>query len=348
MKIERRRIQLTGGFTYIVSLPKKWAEKIGIRQGDYVLLIPQPDMSLLMVPDKVALMEKANREIVLPPTEDPEECVRNLVAAYIMGYDVIRIKLAKPLGETYTDIVKRVAKYKLIGAEIMGESADEILIRCLIRRADLPLKDAINRMYMLVKSMCVDMDRALEERSLHLLGQICARDDDVDRLYFFVLRQLKEAIKDRKVLHELGLNTAHECLDYQLISRYLERMADHTSRAACVMKKAIHEVSDEILHLLKDMCKICSEILDKTMKSLRKLDTKLANDALSDVRKAVDTEYKAIQALVKYISLSPTAILHVRIALESLRRLCEYSADVAEIVIDLSIDKKTKAFLRAS
>jgi len=78
-----------------------------------------------------------------------------LVAAYIMGYDVIRIKLTKPLEETYTDIVKRVAKYKLIGAEIMGESADEILIRCLIRRADLPLKDAINRMYMLVKSMCV-------------------------------------------------------------------------------------------------------------------------------------------------------------------------------------------------
>ena len=342
--MERRRVQLTGGFTYIVSLPKKWAEEVGIKQGDYVLLVPQPDMSLLVVPDKAILVREANSEIVLPPTEDPEECIRNLVAAYLMSYNVIRIKLSKPQGEAYTDIVKKVAKYKLIGAEIMGESASEIYIRCLLRHADLPLKDAIVRMYVLIRSMCIDMGRALEERSSCLLGQICMRDDDVDRLYFFVLRQLKEAIRDRKILHELGLNTAYECLCYQLIVRCLERMADHASRAACVMKEAIQEVSDEILCLLKDMCRICSEILDKTMRSLHRLDRRLANDALSKVKKAVDIECKATKALVECPSLSPTTILHVKIALESLRRLCEYGADVAEIVIDLSIGRK-KAFL---
>ncbi|HDO41837.1 MAG TPA: phosphate uptake regulator PhoU, partial [Candidatus Bathyarchaeota archaeon] len=38
-----RRIQLTGGSTYVVSLPKNWAKAAGIKPGDYVQLIPQPD-----------------------------------------------------------------------------------------------------------------------------------------------------------------------------------------------------------------------------------------------------------------------------------------------------------------
>ena len=50
--LQLRKVQLTGGSTYAVSLPKNWAKAAGIKPGDHVQLIPQPDMSLLIVPGK--------------------------------------------------------------------------------------------------------------------------------------------------------------------------------------------------------------------------------------------------------------------------------------------------------
>ena len=341
--MEKRRVQITGGSTYIVSLPKKWAEEVSLKRGDYVLLIPQPDLSLLLVPDRVTTKRGENREITLSPVRDPEACVRNIIGAYLMGYDVIHVRLPKSPEEGYTNTIKKITRHKLIGAEVMGETAEEILIRCLLKHADLPLKDAINRMYMLTRSMCTDLARAIEERNSRLLRQIYARDDDIDRLYFFVLRQLREAVRDRKMLQDLGLSTARECLDYQLVARYLERMADHASRAAYVLREAIGEVGSETLRLLKDLCEECVVVLDEAMRALHKLDVGVANSVIMRAKKAVEVELKAIHALVRNPYLPPAAILYTRVFLESLRRLCEYGADIAEIVIDLMIGKEPLA-----
>ena len=35
---ETRKIQYTGGSSYIVSLPKKWVQDLGLKQGDHVLI----------------------------------------------------------------------------------------------------------------------------------------------------------------------------------------------------------------------------------------------------------------------------------------------------------------------
>ena len=338
--MEKRRVQITGGSTYVISLPKRWAEEVDLKRGDYVLLIPQPDLSMLLVPDKASAKE-ANREIELPPVRDPEACVKNVIAAYLMGYDVIHVRLPRLPDEGYTDTIKEVIRHKLVGAEIMGETDNEILIRYLLRYTDLPLKDAINRIYILTRCMCADLARALKERSPRLLRQICARDDDVDRLYFLVLRQLREAVRDRKILQDLGLSTARECLDYQLVARCLERMADHASRAACVLREALGEVSAEVLGLLKDLCEECMVMLDKVMKALYKLEVKLANDVIAEAKRAAEIELKTTHALMRSTSLPPATILCIRTSLESLRRLCEYATDIAEIVIDLAVGRES-------
>src|SRR2546429_5684873 len=41
--MEGRKLQLTGGATYVVSLPKRWVTDAGLQAGDTVLLGPQVD-----------------------------------------------------------------------------------------------------------------------------------------------------------------------------------------------------------------------------------------------------------------------------------------------------------------
>jgi phosphate uptake regulator len=43
---ETRKLQYTGGSSYIVSLPKKWIQELGLKQGDHVVILRQGDSTL--------------------------------------------------------------------------------------------------------------------------------------------------------------------------------------------------------------------------------------------------------------------------------------------------------------
>ena len=48
--METRKVQITGKSTYIISLPKPWVNKVKIRNGNSVIMIPRSDGTLLINP----------------------------------------------------------------------------------------------------------------------------------------------------------------------------------------------------------------------------------------------------------------------------------------------------------
>ena len=46
--METRKVQLSGGTTYTISLPKSWAEEQGIESGSLVSIHPNGDGPLLV------------------------------------------------------------------------------------------------------------------------------------------------------------------------------------------------------------------------------------------------------------------------------------------------------------
>jgi len=46
-----RKIQRTGGVTYIVSLSKRWVDTVGVTNGTNVGITIRPDGPLIMTPD---------------------------------------------------------------------------------------------------------------------------------------------------------------------------------------------------------------------------------------------------------------------------------------------------------
>ena len=48
-----RRIQITGGSSYMITLPKEWAESSGLKKNDPVTLMPQADGSLAIFPNNI-------------------------------------------------------------------------------------------------------------------------------------------------------------------------------------------------------------------------------------------------------------------------------------------------------
>ncbi|MEM4253505.1 MAG: AbrB/MazE/SpoVT family DNA-binding domain-containing protein, partial [Candidatus Nitrosotenuis sp.] len=47
---QTRRIQISGGSTYTISLPKKWIDELGIKNGDNMTIIKNANRSLTLFP----------------------------------------------------------------------------------------------------------------------------------------------------------------------------------------------------------------------------------------------------------------------------------------------------------
>ena len=333
---ELRKIQITGGSTYIVSLPKKWVRAVGLKPKDQVALVPQADMSLLIVPrEELKPKEVSETTIEASAQAGPEAVIRDFIAHYLVGYDIIRIKLRDVRGR---DFIKNSIRQKLIGVEVMEESADEIVIQCLLGHVELPLRRALDRMHILMLFMFKDAISALKNNDKALAEEVIRRDDEVDRLYFFIVRQLKAAVYNRVLIEEIGLSNPRDCLGYRLIAKSVERSADHAARIASIIPTITTPMNGKATEALIAMSSLAQEIHENSMKALYKYDSKLIEESMSKIKQVIDLEEEVIEQLLK-LKIEPRAMVGIRLILESIRRIAEYGTDIAEIAINLAVKR---------
>jgi phosphate uptake regulator len=76
---------LTGKSTYIVSLPKKWVEEVGIEKGDSLTVIPRKDKTLLLVPKSMKRPDKPQDIVInVAPAEKIGPIIRKVVSHYLV------------------------------------------------------------------------------------------------------------------------------------------------------------------------------------------------------------------------------------------------------------------------
>ena len=89
---ETRKIQFTGGSSYIVSLPKKWIQDLKLKQGDLVVIARQGH-SILQIAPISKRVSKEQREATIEVTKDnsPYFLARKLISLYFLGFNIIKI-----------------------------------------------------------------------------------------------------------------------------------------------------------------------------------------------------------------------------------------------------------------
>src|SRR5438876_9926928 len=118
------------------------------------------------------------------------------------------------------------------GSEVIEESRDELIVQCHSTYGDLPVPKVISRMSLIAKLMLRDAVESLKNRDSALSEEIIKRDEEVDRFYLFLIRQLTMAVLNRSLIQEIGLVDPRDCLVYRVVSKSLERIADHATTIA--------------------------------------------------------------------------------------------------------------------
>jgi len=92
-KEETRKLQLTGGATYTISMPKDWITEMNLKKGDALLLNRQKDGTILIFPRSIRKPEKAALAVVGVSVGDKvDTIIRKIVSLYLVGYETIEIR----------------------------------------------------------------------------------------------------------------------------------------------------------------------------------------------------------------------------------------------------------------
>ena len=91
-----RKVQVTGGSSYIITLPKDWIDKLHVQKNDPLGLISQPDGTLLVTKNITDVQVQSGREFDVSSINDPAYLFRLLIGAYIAGFTTIRITAKTP------------------------------------------------------------------------------------------------------------------------------------------------------------------------------------------------------------------------------------------------------------
>ncbi len=330
---------MTGGSTYIVSLPKKWVTRNQLRKGSSLLLFEEEDGSLsVSSPSELTREERPDEALIkVSANDNPNTIVRKAVSTYLVGYNMIHLKAREHQQMTarQRNTAKDFARRLLVGTEIVADTPTELILQVLLSYPELSIQSALRRMCIIASSMHKDAMTALKDLDSQLARSVVATDDEVDRFNLYIIRQLKTAIQNPRIIKEIGLKNARDCLGYRLVTKSVERTADHAANIAenvLLLKKPIDR---EILKNLEEMSTLAISMFETAIESLFRLDFNLAE---SVIQKTKDITFTMKEALLSSKRIGIEEIANLRLVIESLRRTAEYASDIAEIVLNLTVE----------
>ncbi len=325
--IETRKVQKTGGSTYIVSLPKEWIDKHGIQVKDTIGILSQPDGNLLITPYISSEKLVREKKFDVDEIKNSDFLFRLLVGAYIMGYNIIEVKSSKKIESPIRDTVRDFRKIT-IGTEIMEETDNNIIIKDLLDPKEMPFEKTIRRMYILANGMHEDALKALETGDKRLAEKVIESDDEIDRLNWLVERQAHIVLQDIILCQKLDI-TLEDASNYKFISRFLERIADHAVKIARNVLLIDYQKIDKGLYKnIMNASKISLDLLNMSLDAWLQNDLNLANENIESIEK--------LAKVCNTIKINPNSeyLVEIGFIIESIRRTGEYSSDISEIIIN--------------
>ncbi len=312
-----RKVQVTGGSTYTVSIPKAWASARGIGSGSLVHLYPFADRLVVAQPNR---NRPSRRVVVNVDTVGESGLAERIEAAYAAGVDEIVIE-----SDTGFDSGRRRlandAVTGLVGMEIETETDHEIIARSLLDPAEISLEGTIDQLRQISLSMHESAVTAVTDPDgSEMAEHVISRDDDVDRLFALVSRQFYRALTDVRQIDKLRTDRRVAFTQFRT-ARQLERIADHAERIAEISVRQVGPPSAEIGESFESVAADARRVVRAALDG----NTGEALLRREDVLEALDGLDREL-----YEDPGDDSYLYGRV-LESVRRTAEYGGNIAEI-----------------
>ena len=257
----------------LVSLPKKWVDDNNlVKSSEVEIETGQNSLSITANKDN-----KPSKEVIISyPLPKEENIVADITGAYLLGYDIIRIK-----GETTIPIEDREkireSMRRLVGVEIIEEEASSINIQFLLDATSLKPEKILKRMSTIAIGMFNETLDGLVSHDKSNLQTMPNRDDEINRQYFLLVRLIRSTMIDRRLANIFNMENI-DILDYRIAANLLEIAGDTIVELANLISHT--SVSKNDLKKIYNLVKDTENIFKKSIDAFIANDRLLAIDAI--------------------------------------------------------------------
>ncbi|MEK6942672.1 MAG: AbrB/MazE/SpoVT family DNA-binding domain-containing protein [Nanoarchaeota archaeon] len=192
--MKRKVIQIANS-TMLVSIPRKWAQKYGVKKGDEIE-VEENGNKLVIGAD--AGVELKNIEV------DITGLNRTMIIYYIQnlyrcGYDEIKVIFNSPVVKylrkneevSVISILHKEAN-RLLGYEIIQQKDNFVIIRDISTSSIKEFDTVLRRIFLLINDVSSDLLKGMSENNKPLLQTIEEKHDSITKFISYCLRLLNK------------------------------------------------------------------------------------------------------------------------------------------------------------
>jgi phosphate uptake regulator len=322
-----RTLQQTGGkngSSFLIILPKDWVIRQGLEKGNQVAVAERDDGCLIIDPSRSDKTGKTRST-----TAPLEYNLRwEITSRYLLGFDEIRIQSESTITDKQRNEVKRIIK-RFVALEVTEEDNHEIVLRCLVDPSTLPVRTALKQMNVITTRMIRDAVTAYFEGLPDEAEDIIRNDEEVDRLFFLIVRELRSAIQYPRMSEAMKI-TPVEALDFRLAAQYIERIAD---LAVDIAERVQEPIEKKLVKKLQPIVTEVIDMLSESVNILFKFNSKKVTSVIQSEKKLISETAKLRQHIISSRDGQPQTQLYV---VDSLLRMGEAARDIADLALPLN------------
>jgi len=350
--IEPRKVQRLGYSSLGVSLPKDWAKSSGVEPGMTILLVREDDGTLRIRTGATAAPPAAAEECVL----DADTCTRPaalrrlLVGSYVVGRNSIRVKSRTGLSAEHIREIQEATK-SLTGLTIVNQGAKFVLLENFAEPTRFPIDGLLRRLHYLTARMGHLSLQPLRGRGGHEVAEVHRLEDEADRLYWLVTRQLLLAARDRAVAAKIGVTEPRHLLGDRVAAIVLETVADLWDEVARGAESLVHagfRPSSGFAETATKLDESLSRLGEATMTAFFATSLSDANAAL-DLVPSVSDHVDALRAQAPSQKCDRgldacTSCLLVSEVVRPIGQVVRQYAAVAQVTMNRALEREPPAF----
>jgi len=338
--LEARKVQRVGYSTLTVSLPRDWVEDVKLKAGDIVSIKREDDVSLKLFPGTEHKRDEIRNCIVNADLCNSTHLLTRVITAnYILGHDTIQILAKDELKKNHLEEI-RATTQRLTGLSIVEQTIKQITLQSFVDPTRFPIYGLMRRLHIIITSMIDVSIKALIERRPELASEVTHMEEESDRIYWLIVRQLLLAIRDRSVGMKIGIESPVHIAGNRVVAKTLEEMADSAENIAneVLALKDREITSDTVLNDIAKFATQTTKISEQTIKALLTGDIALSNEAIEMVESAESDERKLTQKVLAYVK-DPVIAASLRIIVWNLAQITKYCRMIGEVTINRILEK---------
>ena len=288
--IKRKVIQIANS-TQLISLPRPWAKRYGIKKGDELEVEEQGN--------KILISTEAGEEIgkiEIDITDlDRTTILYYIQALYRAGYDEIKVRFNKPTAwyfrlneERNISTILHTEINRLVGYEIVQQKENFCIIKNLSKSSIQEFDSVLRRIFLLLNDTSSDLVKGAKEINLQLIQSIEEKHDSITKFVSYCLRLLNKQgySNHRKTLSLYNIISNIDSIidvlknagrDLQVLNRKLD---SKTIRIFDLVNESIHLYSTFFFKFDLIKSKSMHKSRDEVVELLFKYQTKIQPDEL--------------------------------------------------------------------